>query len=128
MLGWNSDVTNPVGAEYILMEKAAGIQLYKKWEDMDQSSRLALTQNLAILEHQIASIHFPAIGNLYLRQSLAGQVNYTPLNSTIDPSGLYCIGPSCDRSWIEDPHAKKLGHNIDSGPCKRPFPCLYMSI
>ncbi|KAL8931644.1 MAG: hypothetical protein Q9216_007129 [Gyalolechia sp. 2 TL-2023] len=35
VLTWNANVQNPVGAEYILMEKMAGIQLHHVWPSLD---------------------------------------------------------------------------------------------
>lgn len=42
VLAWSSDPTNPVGAEYIIMEKASGIQLFGTWGAMDDSDRFGL--------------------------------------------------------------------------------------
>jgi hypothetical protein len=49
------------------MEKADGIQLVGAWGDMNQLQRFTLIQNLARLEAEMASLNFPAYGNLYLR-------------------------------------------------------------
>lgn len=46
LLAWNSDSTNPVGSEYIIMEKAAGCQLATKWREMDDYGHIQLIKNL----------------------------------------------------------------------------------
>lgn len=119
VLAWSSDASNAVGAEYIIMEKAAGIQLFKMWPEMDESSRLALIERLTKLESQLASVRFPAFGSLYLRQSITDEAMRKLLDSSIDPSKSYCIGPSCDRSWLLEPCMATSKPEFDIGPCKQ---------
>ena len=70
VLAWSADASNPVGAEYIIMEKAPGIQLFKVWANISAVDRLGLIKKLTQLEKQLASIHFPAYGSLYFRHSI----------------------------------------------------------
>jgi hypothetical protein len=42
IFAWSSDASNPVGAEYIIMEKARGVQLFKVWDTISDSSKLSL--------------------------------------------------------------------------------------
>ena len=100
------------------MEKAPGVQLYKKWGDMDGTSKLALTNRLVKLESQLASIHFPVSGSLYLRESCLSGSECHPLPMDIDPSQCYSIGPSADRSWYIESHSGILTPGSDRGPCK----------
>ncbi|KAB8275285.1 kinase-like domain-containing protein [Aspergillus minisclerotigenes] len=85
VLAWECDSSNSVGSEYILMEKAPGVQLYLKWGDMDGKSRLALTNHLVKLESQLASVHFPLPGSLYLRDSCLSWSECHPLPVEINP-------------------------------------------
>jgi hypothetical protein len=66
---WSSNIFNPVGAEYIVMEKAGGVPLFQLWAKMTQLSKLELIKGLTKLENQLASIRVPAYGCLYLRDS-----------------------------------------------------------
>ncbi|GAQ03979.1 hypothetical protein ALT_1300 [Aspergillus lentulus] len=66
VLSWSSDSSNPVGAEYIVMEKAAGVPLFQRWADMAEIDQLELIKNLTKLEAQLSSIQSPAYGGLYL--------------------------------------------------------------
>ena len=100
------------------MEKAPGTQLFRVWDQMNDLNRLSLVENLTKLESQLASIQFPAFGGLYLRQSIDDESKYQLLDATIDPSSSYCIGPSCDQSWLLDPRLKTSGCELDVGPCK----------
>lgn len=68
-LAWDCDSSNEVEGEYVIIEKAPGVQLYRKWGDMGGKAKLALTRYLVKLESQLLSIHFPASGSLYLRDS-----------------------------------------------------------
>lgn len=100
------------------MEKAAGIQLFEKWDDLDGVGRLSLIKQLTELEHELASIHFPASGHLYLRKSIL-EDHHILLNSTVDPTSQYGVGISCDGSWDIDQSQSNLmiSQKLDLGPC-----------
>ncbi|EGP91121.1 uncharacterized protein MYCGRDRAFT_65675 [Zymoseptoria tritici IPO323] len=103
VLAWNSDATNAVKSEYIVMEKAPGVQLFKVWGDMPDHDQFMLVKNLCILELELARLKFPAHGSLYLRQSLQSSGHVTvPLDASEDPEGRFCIGPTCGRLWHEE--------------------------
>ncbi|CAN9242061.1 unnamed protein product [Alternaria alternata] len=71
VLAWNEDASNPVGAEYIIMTKAPGVQLFKVWGNMDELDRIQVVKQLAEFEGEMTDIRFPASGSLYLRQNLS---------------------------------------------------------
>ncbi|KFY47423.1 hypothetical protein V496_10658 [Pseudogymnoascus sp. VKM F-4515 (FW-2607)] len=111
---WRSDISNPVGAEYIVMEKAQGVPLFQQWGKMTEISKLVLIKGLTKLENQLASIQFPAYGSLYFRESCPNLASYQPLDATQDSTGSYCVGPSCDREYM-----LRIGDNsvdVDKGP------------
>lgn len=83
------------------MEKVPGIQLFQTWDDLDGDSRLSLIKQLTELEHQLASIPFPASGHLYFMESILKN-KHILLDSSVDPTSQYGIGPSCNRSWDMD--------------------------
>jgi hypothetical protein len=45
VLAWDSDPPNPVGAEYLLLEKASGIQLFMVWTYMSYRDQLCLVSS-----------------------------------------------------------------------------------
>ena len=96
------------------MEKARGVQLYKVWDDLEDASRLKLMVALAQLERQLASIKLPMSGGLYFRKSMINEVNLE-IPQESDSESLYCIGPSCDRSWWPTLIAKSMS---SAGPCR----------
>ena len=118
VLAWNADSSNPVGAEYIIMEKAPGIQLFKVWDDISEANRLKLIKSLTQLEHQLAAIRFPAYGSLYFRKSISKESERTLLDSTADPTGSYCVGPSCGPSWTNGTSSADISPDLDAGPCE----------
>ncbi|KAH7402429.1 kinase-like domain-containing protein [Pyrenochaeta sp. MPI-SDFR-AT-0127] len=99
VLAWNSNSSNPVGAEYIIMDKARGVQLFQNWSDIGGLARLSIINQLVEIEREMARIRFPALGHLYHSESIDNDKSYIHLDSSIDPPGAYCIGPSCDHAW-----------------------------
>ncbi|KAJ9299928.1 hypothetical protein DTO271G3_2812 [Paecilomyces variotii] len=108
VLAWSSDASNPVGSEYIIMEKAKGRQLIEYWGDMDLSSRFGLIRNLAQMESSLASRKFPGYGSLYFRDRFdcdsSGFIS-------MDDDDMYCIGPYYTETWFP-----QFGTRDDAGP------------
>ncbi|KIW95359.1 uncharacterized protein Z519_03943 [Cladophialophora bantiana CBS 173.52] len=100
---WSADVSNPVGAEYIIMEKAPGVQLFKVWDQIEERNTLAIIEKLAKWESQLMSIKFPTYGCVYSRHSFPESDGKTDLSTDIDRSGSYCVGRSCDPTWSTVP-------------------------
>ncbi|KAL8948289.1 MAG: hypothetical protein Q9222_005510 [Ikaeria aurantiellina] len=116
VLAWNADATNPVGVEYIIMEKASGVQLFEIWNDITALDRLNLIKKLTQVEHQLARLQFPAYGSLYLRQSITQSSRRIELDSSLDPAGLFCVGPFCSPAWTDGTSSADLEDNLDMGP------------
>ncbi|KAE8322473.1 hypothetical protein BDV39DRAFT_196688 [Aspergillus sergii] len=96
VIAWNSDASNPIGSEYILMEKARSRQLVDVWGDMDQLQRFKLIKKLARLEGQLASLEFPVM----------------EICEWITINDEYVLGPAYNESWF--PQCENGNH---SGPC-----------
>lgn len=101
------------------MEKVAGAQIFKVWDEMSEQDRISLIKRLTQWERELSDIKFPAYGNLYLKSDV-DETERIPLDSSIDPEGEFCIGPACDASWLMHP-----GQSIPSALCG---PCRYLSI
>jgi hypothetical protein len=99
------------------MEKAKGVQLYQKWGEMKAQAKLSLAEQLVQLESQLASIHFPASGSLYLRDTVQDEIKCKPLDADIDPTQSYCIGPSADRAWCIQSDVHIADMELNRGPC-----------
>ncbi|KAI9370609.1 kinase-like domain-containing protein [Aspergillus egyptiacus] len=94
VLAWSSDSSNPVGSEYIVMEKVNGRQLVDVWGEMNQLQQFRMIQNLVRLECQLASLEFPGYGNVYFRRSIKHGSPVIPINDD------YCLGPAYNASWF----------------------------
>lgn len=130
ILAWSADPSNPVGAEYIIMQKAPGIQLFKVWDDITEVDRLNLIKGLTQLENQFAAIRFPAYGSLYFRHSISKAMERILLDSSVDPTGLFCVGPACGPAWTNDISPADIQPDIDAGPCElgRCFKCFVLIV
>ncbi|EER25340.1 hypothetical protein CPC735_019470 [Coccidioides posadasii C735 delta SOWgp] len=113
---WSSDPTNPVGVEYIIMERAAGIPVFKIWGEMSQPNKLELIKQLTKFERELSSIQLPAYGSLYLRAFCGNLPGCKLLDLDIDPSESYCVGRSGDRSYMLDDYKEWDDSKIDLGP------------
>ncbi|EPS30223.1 hypothetical protein PDE_05173 [Penicillium oxalicum 114-2] len=94
MFAWSSDATNPVGAEFSIMEKI-----------IDQVTEI---------EKELGNISFPAYGSLFLRDSLPAKCRQYPLPPELDPEGLFCIARFPE--FLTPPKNYILGHNVPSLP------------
>ncbi|KAF3484010.1 uncharacterized protein GIQ15_03334 [Arthroderma uncinatum] len=113
---WCSDPANPVGAEYIIMEKAAGVPLFRIWGEISQSDKLELIKRLTVIERELSSLQLPAYGSLYLRASCGNLPAWKPLDLDVDPSQSYCVGRSGDRSYVPEDCEGMDKSKIDLGP------------
>lgn len=125
MLGWSSNTENPVGAEYIFLEKIDGIPLSDKWNSASDIDRYKIIERIVEMERELTGLHFPAYGSLYLRDSLPQGSSRCLLDSSLDPSESFCIGPSCSRSWWESSLSDTTGRGPERGPCQSNF-CLFL--
>ncbi|KAL3433347.1 hypothetical protein BDV09DRAFT_186722 [Aspergillus tetrazonus] len=101
VFSWSPDNSNPVGAEYIVMEKAIRVPLFERWGEMTEIEKLELIKHLTQLEAQLSAIGFPAYGVLYLRAD-ADCLERQDLDGDVDKQHLFCVGPSPDRSFDVD--------------------------
>lgn len=120
VFAWSSRAGNPIGAEYIIMEKAKGVQLDQVWPKLDWDKRAEVLLQVTRTLQKLSSISFPQIGSLYY----ANDVPEVGTESTLyvdqesgDPvkSDRFVVGP------INGCHWTNLGRralHLDRGPCK----------
>ncbi|DAA78663.1 TPA_exp: Uncharacterized protein A8136_2448 [Trichophyton benhamiae CBS 112371] len=114
---WNSRPDNPVGAEYIIMEKQPGVVLRDVWTTMKGKQKASILQQVVEFERILASTKFTKIGALYYKEDLPTPERNSPLY--VDGSGndVYSpefeIGPTNHRSFFD---FGKGGLDIDRGP------------
>ncbi|KAI9369632.1 phosphotransferase enzyme family protein [Aspergillus egyptiacus] len=114
VLSWSTDKTSPVGAEYIIMEKARGVPLFERWGEMPEPKKLQLIRNLSKHEAQFSAIQFPGYGGLYLRAD-AEKLNIAHLSLDGDNApSRFSIGPTPDRSFYLDPTSDRIASPGDA--------------
>lgn len=115
VLAWNSDPSNAVEAEYLILEKVAGKQLNEVWDEMTGRQRFQLVTRLAHFDAELSQIHFPAYGSLYHRS--AATENRIALSLNIDPANEYCVGPVARPITGTSINRNGAEPNNLSGPC-----------
>lgn len=101
------------------MEKIQGVALSETWEAMNNLERYRIIDQIVQVEKELANISFPAYGGLFLRESLPATYRQFSLPPQLDPEGLFCIGPSCKRTWWHDDFVDKCHPVVkDVGPCE----------
>jgi aminoglycoside phosphotransferase (APT) family kinase protein len=98
---YSSNACNPVGAEYILMEKIQGRCLGDMWFDLSDKDRVRLLGEIVDQEAKLFNIDFPAYGSVYLDADLPGDVGRTPMDATKYTEN-FCIGPDVSlKHWFQ---------------------------
>ncbi|PLB49956.1 phosphotransferase family protein [Aspergillus steynii IBT 23096] len=107
---YSTDESNPVGSEYIIMEKLPGTPLAGCWFDLSEKQHLKVLLQLVQLEAKLHTIDLPASGSIYYAKDL-------PSDSPriVIPDSDFCIGPSAALKWW---FAERSSLLIDRGPCK----------
>lgn len=109
---WCSTKANPVGTEYIIMEKLDGIPLGDTWFTLAPKEQHKVVKQIIEWETRLMSLQFPASGSLYYTKDLSSESRV----QLAEPTGTaFCIGPTAHYSWWHD---KRDLLKIDRGPCE----------
>ncbi|OAL64289.1 hypothetical protein A7C99_4948 [Trichophyton rubrum] len=87
---WDSCATNPVGVEYIIMEKIPGIQLRQVWSHMKLVEKMNLCLDLARYQSAWLSVTFSRFGGLYYTQDAQDLNPGQKTHLYIDEKGTPC--------------------------------------
>lgn len=95
--GYAASRDNPAGVEYILMEKACGVPIQKKWTSMTKRERHTLASSFVQIEKRMFGFEFPAgsVVSVYFKQDVPSEIQI-PIRGT---SGRFCIGPGADEMF-----------------------------
>ncbi|KAK2805490.1 hypothetical protein FQN51_000316 [Onygenales sp. PD_10] len=125
VFAWSCDPANPVGAEYIIEEKAAGTRLGSLWHNWPRKSKLRVIEQVCKIEHGLTTTRFTKHGCLYFKQDLPtslkeqnGPLLVEPLPS-VQSTDLdrYVIGPLVSAElWSSG----REDMDLDRGPWRRP--------
>ncbi|KAL4907063.1 hypothetical protein BDW74DRAFT_176665 [Aspergillus multicolor] len=95
VLTYSAALDNPVGAEYILMERVEGESLSSRWLSLTSDEVKDVMTQIAQMERKIFDYRFPAYGSLYYKKELDGE---TQIPTTDD----FVIGPVSARQFWHD--------------------------
>jgi hypothetical protein len=114
---WSSTPKNPVGTEYIIMEKAQGSPVQKTWYSMTVGDRLQMVEKVVLLEKKLFEISLPACGAIYFKDSLPAGTPIVAIPGFADDksSNKFCVGPSTEHLWW---YSKRDQLGADVGPCE----------
>ncbi|RAH45648.1 aminoglycoside phosphotransferase family protein [Aspergillus brunneoviolaceus CBS 621.78] len=115
VISWSSSPeVNPVGAEYILMERVEGQQLSDVWDDMSEAQRFGLAKSLVGIERKLVNAKFALHGSLYYRDTFPRGRGIAALEIA-DQEGpsKFVLGPTTQRSFWGD---EERGLEMDKGP------------
>ncbi|KAG4431471.1 hypothetical protein IFR05_013043 [Cadophora sp. M221] len=121
IIAWSADQSSPVGAEYILEEKAPGKPLGRLWQDWDKwpmKDRMAMIEQIVEIERKLASTKFVKSGCIYFRGDIPDSdalVTNPPLSSPVVER--FTLGPFVEKElW----RGEKVGMDINRGPYESP--------
>jgi Predicted aminoglycoside phosphotransferase len=113
ILAYSTSSDNPIGAEYILMERVKGESLSSRWLSLTTDEMKDIMTQIADMEKKIFDFHFPAYGSLYHKKDLDRETQIPIVDD-------FCIGPVSTRQFWYGERSKT---EIDRGPCTfLPFP------
>lgn len=126
ILAWSSDAANPVGAEYIIEERATGVRLGALWNTWPREPKLDIIRQVVDIEHQLSTTNFSQYGCIYFKEDLlaltgaAEAADVSIKGSSIAPDVLnrYSIGPlTSPELW----RSSRSSMPLDRGPCKENY-------
>ncbi|WEW57142.1 hypothetical protein PRK78_002603 [Emydomyces testavorans] len=105
ILGWNSKSDNPVGAEYVIMEKVKGVPLEKLWNRLDSEVKSNLVEQIAAFQRCWTLTTFVQYGGLYYKGDLPNSMSslvYTNHKGKRITDDRFAVGPSVSRNNVHD--------------------------
>ncbi|KAK2863701.1 hypothetical protein FQN49_004075 [Arthroderma sp. PD_2] len=115
VLGWSSKRDNPVGAEYVIMEKIPGVQLETLWNKLDVEVKVNIVKEIAGYQRDWTLTSFSQYGGLYYKEDLSNATSliYTDKDGKQVTDDRFAVGPSTSRQTIDD---GRMDVNFDRGP------------
>jgi aminoglycoside phosphotransferase (APT) family kinase protein len=114
VFAYSTTSENPVGAEYILMERVEGESLSSRWLSLTTDEVKDIMIQIAEMERKIFDFRFPAYGSLYHKKDL----DWKPQIPIVED---FVIGPVSSREFW---HGERSKTEIDRGPWLSPLDCV----
>lgn len=113
VLGYSSQSTNPVGTEYLLLEKLQGTPLGERWFTLDTKAQVKIMRQVVNLETRFMKICFPASGSLYFEKDLTNSEAKITVSGPPSETDSIVVGPTAEYEWW----FKERSHlDVDRGP------------
>jgi aminoglycoside phosphotransferase (APT) family kinase protein len=109
ILSYSATSMNPVGAEYIIMERVHGESLASRWLSLTTEQVKDIMTQLAEIEQKIFSFKFPGYGSLYHQHDIKEEPRIALQVKD------FCIGPVARRQYWHDERSQM---KLDRGPCE----------
>lgn len=118
VLAWSSRAeATPVGAEFMILEKVDGVELYKPWPDIKKEFAY-IVGTLVRCDQKFATTLFSANGSLFYKDDIVGFPHTTQIfkdeKKESDLTKKFAIGPHM--AW-ELWFGERVGMDVDRGPC-----------
>lgn len=102
---WNArvDNDNPVGAEYIIMEKISGVPLSRVWWDLQPNMKLKIFLQIFSFQKKWTETRFTGFGSLYYAKDIRprhGGPLYVKHGEPVS-SAEFALGPATGREWSD---------------------------
>lgn len=120
VLDYRTNSENPVGSEYIIMEKVRGVVLSSVWRGLPLETKKKIISKLLKYHQAWSDITFEEYGSLYFPEDLGIKpeglpgVSYTQDGHSIRNT-RYVVGPAVGREWTSE---GKYDLALDRGPCE----------
>ncbi|KZF19666.1 phosphotransferase enzyme family protein [Xylona heveae TC161] len=101
-------MNNPVGAEYIIMERVQGESLASRWLTLSTDEVKHIMTQIAEIEQKMFDYKFPGYGCLYHKHDIEDEENHLSLQVED-----FCIGPVATRQFWHDERGMM---EVDRGP------------
>ncbi|OOF98897.1 hypothetical protein ASPCADRAFT_513042 [Aspergillus carbonarius ITEM 5010] len=99
-----------LGAEYIIMEKARGIELSRMWEGLRARDKLVIVKQVGAFTSRLAGARFSSYGSLYLHRDVL-------VTERIKIDDTFAVGPTTRRAWFDD---RRSEVDVHRGPWPSP--------
>lgn len=119
VFAWASmaNISNPVGAEYIIMEKVQGDSLASRWLSFSTEEFIEVIKQIVDIENRLFSAPFSEYGSLYYKNDIERVICKDRQDERTRedvPFNQFRIGPIATRSfWGEKQDQLTVNH----GPC-----------